>query len=156
MRSYNPKYQLKIKQTLTVKPDEFYMHVTPRKERSAETILGKGAERAKEQARKMGQSTELRNGDENIGLSIYYGVSSRITSQLEIKHRLTIIGSNSGTCKALATKMADTAEQRGLNTELLDLNAVAAGDLPSDRPIAIVTTSYEGQVSANHRYMIRS
>ena len=57
-----------------------------------------------------------------------------------------MVGSNSGTCKALAMKMADTAEQRGLNTEVHDLNAVAAGNLPTDRPVAIVTTSYEGQV----------
>jgi len=42
--------------------------------------------------------------------------------------------------------MADTAEQRGFNTEIQDLNAVAAGNLPTDRPVAIVTTSYEGQV----------
>jgi hypothetical protein len=42
--------------------------------------------------------------------------------------------------------MADTAEQRGFNTEIQDLNAVATGNLPTDRPVAIVTTSYEGQV----------
>ena len=59
---------------------------------------------------------------------------------------LIAVGSNSGTCKALATKMADTAEQKGFNTEIQDLNAVAAGNLPTDRPVAIVTTSYEGQV----------
>ena len=59
---------------------------------------------------------------------------------------LIAVGSNSGTCKALATKMADTAEQSGFNTEIQDLNAVAAGNLPTDRPVAIVTTSYEGQV----------
>ena len=59
---------------------------------------------------------------------------------------LIAVGSNSGTCKALATKMADTAEQRGFNTEIQDLNAVAAGNVPTDRPVAIVTTSYEGQV----------
>lgn len=44
-------------------------------------------------------------------------------------------------------KLADTAEQRGLNTEVHDLNAIAAGNIPTDRPVAIVTTSYEGQVS---------
>jgi hypothetical protein len=42
--------------------------------------------------------------------------------------------------------MADTAEQRGFNTEIQDLNAVAAGNLPTEWPVAIVTTSYEGQV----------
>lgn len=44
-------------------------------------------------------------------------------------------------------KLADTAEQRGLATEVNELNSVAAGNLPTDRPVAIVTTSYEGQVS---------
>jgi hypothetical protein len=57
------------------------------------------------------------------------------------------IGSNSGTCKSLANKLAATAGRRGLGTEIKELNAVASGDLPTDRPVAIVTTSYEGQVS---------
>lgn len=31
MREHNPSYVLKIKETLTSKPENFYMHVTPRK-----------------------------------------------------------------------------------------------------------------------------
>ena len=31
--------------------------------------------------------------------------------------------------------------------EFKELNAVASGAMPTDRPVAIVTTSYEGQVS---------
>jgi hypothetical protein len=77
MRPHNPNYQLKIKQTLTVKPDDFFMHVTPRKGRDAETILGKGAEKAKVQAAKMGQSTSKDAGDKSrrIDLNVYYGMS---------------------------------------------------------------------------------
>jgi len=75
LSSHNPNYQLKIKQTLTVKPDEFYMHVTPRKGRDANMILGKGAEKEKAQAAKMGQSTTRtgREGDRKWDMSIYYG-----------------------------------------------------------------------------------
>jgi cytochrome P450/NADPH-cytochrome P450 reductase len=58
-----------------------------------------------------------------------------------------VSGSNSGTCKSLATKLASTAGRRGLGVEIKELNAVASGELPLDRPVAIVTTSYEGQVS---------
>lgn len=74
-KPHNPKYQLKIKQTLTVKPDDFYMHVTPRKGRDVKTILGSGAEKAEEQAAKMGTSISKNrgDGDEKIGLSVYYG-----------------------------------------------------------------------------------
>jgi hypothetical protein len=76
MRSHNPNYQLKIKQTLTVKPDDFFMHVTPRKGRDANMILGKGAEKEKEQAAKMGQSTTQarKEGDPKLDLSVYYGM----------------------------------------------------------------------------------
>jgi hypothetical protein len=34
-----------------------------------------------------------------------------------------------------------------MNVEIDQLNSVASGDLPRDRPVAIVTASYEGQVS---------
>jgi len=76
MRSHNPNYQLKIKQTLTVKPDDFFMHVSPRKGRDANMILGKGAEKEKEQAAKMGQSTTQarRERDQKLDLSVYYGM----------------------------------------------------------------------------------
>jgi len=76
MRSNNPNYQLKIKQTLTVKPHEFYMHVTPRKGRDVDMILGKGAEKEKEQAAKMGQNITRTGteGDRKVDLSIYYGM----------------------------------------------------------------------------------
>ena len=76
MKPHNPNYQLKIKQTLTVKPDEFFMHVTPRKGRDANMILGKGAEKEKEQAAKMGQSTAQtrKEGDRRVDLSVYYGM----------------------------------------------------------------------------------
>jgi hypothetical protein len=33
--------------------------------------------------------------------------------------------------------------------EFKELNAVASGTMPTDRPVAIVTTSYEGQVSSS-------
>ena len=76
MKPHNPNYQLKFKQTLTVKPDEFFMHVTPRKGRDANMILGKGAEKEKEQAAKMGQSTAQtrKEGDRRVDLSVYYGM----------------------------------------------------------------------------------
>jgi cytochrome P450/NADPH-cytochrome P450 reductase len=76
MRPHNPQYQLRIKQTLTVKPDEFFMNVTPRKGRDADMILGKGAEREKEQAARMGQSTMRTGGEGNrkVDLSVYYGM----------------------------------------------------------------------------------
>ena len=50
------------------------MHVTPRKGRDVKTILGSGAEKAEQEAAKMG-SNLAGNGErgEKIGLSIYYG-----------------------------------------------------------------------------------
>jgi hypothetical protein len=52
------------------------MHVTPRKGRDANMILGKGAEKEKEQAAKMGQSTTQarKEGDPKLDLSVYYGM----------------------------------------------------------------------------------
>ena len=56
-------------------------------------------------------------------------------------------GSNAGTCKALAYKLRGQATARGMNVSIDTLNTVTANDLPQDRPVAIVTASYEGQVS---------
>ena len=56
-------------------------------------------------------------------------------------------GSNAGTCKALAYKLRGQATSRGMNVSIATLNTVTANDLPHDRPVAIVTASYEGQVS---------
>lgn len=79
-RSHDPHYSLKIKQTLTVKPDNFYMHVTPRKVRNVRTILGSGADKVDAQAVKAG--SDLVGSEEGrgarrakLGLSVYYGMS---------------------------------------------------------------------------------
>jgi hypothetical protein len=47
----------------------------------------------------------------------------------------------------LAKQLVATATRRGLGVEFKELNAVGSGAMPTDRPVAIVTTSYEGQVS---------
>jgi cytochrome P450/NADPH-cytochrome P450 reductase len=57
-------------------------------------------------------------------------------------------GSNAGTCKALAQKLSDTASRRGFAVTVGRLNDITSGSLPTDRPLAIVTASYEGQVRA--------
>ena len=59
---------------------------------------------------------------------------------------MRLSGSNAGTCKALAYKLKGEATRRGMIVEIDQLNSVASGDLPRDRPVAIVTASYEGQV----------
>ena len=118
------------------------MHVAPRKGRDIKSTLGVNGEKAA--SKDLGGISKDFDGGTGgkVDLSIYYGTS--IPSCGVMTNRP---GSNSGTCKALARKLAATAGQRGLGTEIKELNAVASGDLPTDRPIAIVTTSYEGQVS---------
>jgi cytochrome P450/NADPH-cytochrome P450 reductase len=143
VRPHNPDYKLKIKQTLTVKPDNFYMHVAPRKGRDIKSTLG--ASGGKAGSMELGGMSKDFDGSTGgkVDLSIYYGTSISVCVVMANES-----GSNSGKCKALARQLAAMAGRRGLGTEMKELNAVASGNLPTDRPVAIVTTSYEGQVSA--------
>lgn len=58
-----------------------------------------------------------------------------------------LYGSNAGTCKALAYKLQGEARMHGYNPDIAVLNTLSTGDLPTGRPVAIITASYEGQVS---------
>lgn len=66
---------------------------------------------------------------------------------MRLKRLHVIIGSNSGTCKALAYHMLDAAASHGCKGQIAVLNEIGSGDVPKDGPVVIVTASYEGNVS---------
>lgn len=58
-------------------------------------------------------------------------------------------GSNSGTCEAMAQQLAADAALHGFHASTLGCLDDATDKLPSDRPIVIVTASYEGKPPSN-------
>jgi len=126
----NPSYQLAIKQTLTIKPKGFYMRAHLRNHMSATTL-----ERSLASASLYGQTEKpeaeaaKKKGTQGKPMAIYYG-------------------SNTGTCEALANRLAGDAANHGFSAAVDTLDSVKE-NLPTDRPVAIITASYEGQPADN-------
>ncbi|KAH7318103.1 cytochrome P450 [Stachybotrys elegans] len=65
---------------------------------------------------------------------------------------LTILyGSNSGTCEALAQRIATDATSHGFSAKMVASLDTCTDKLPKDQPVVIVTASYEGQPPDNAR-----
>lgn len=126
MRLDDPNYEMKVVQTLTLKPKDFYMRASLR-EGITPTIL-----------------LQRLSGDRATGGQQKNGVAKAAEAVAAGDHALTILyGSNTGTCQALAQKLAGQCAQRGLVADVQTLDAVM-GKVPKDKPTVIVTSSYEG------------
>ncbi|TPX14092.1 uncharacterized protein E0L32_000486 [Thyridium curvatum] len=134
-RAHDTSYQLAIKETLTWKPKDFYMRATLRDGLTATTL----------EQRLSGSSPATANSSKSNGsqarapakpakggkpLSVYYG-------------------SNSGTCEALAHRLAADASAHGFAAKVVDPLDAANQNLPKDHPVVIITASYEGQPPDN-------
>jgi cytochrome P450 / NADPH-cytochrome P450 reductase len=116
------RYQMVLKETLTIKPDGFRIKVRPRAEkdrgayagRAASAVATVGAAAPRTQARP-GHNTPL----------------------------LVLYGSNLGSAEELATRVADLAEVNGFATRLAPLDDFA-GKLPEQGGVLIFCASYNG------------
>ncbi|KAH6607847.1 nadph cytochrome p450 [Trichoderma cornu-damae] len=133
----NPNYQLEIASSLTVKPKGFYMRAA----------LRHGMTPTELQQRLAGTSvSEDHHADKKAA-----GAASAAASQ---KPMVVYYGSNSGTCEALAQRVAADASGHGFKvTDLAPLDS-ANQNLPKDRPVVIVTASYEGQPPSNAAHFV--
>jgi len=116
------RYQLALKETLTMKPDGFKIKVRPRtdRDRAAFTATATGATAAVAAA---SPRARTRPGH-NTPLLVLYG-------------------SNLGTAEELATRVADLAEVNGFATRLAPLDEVT-GKLPEEGAVVIFCASYNG------------
>lgn len=127
-------YELKVKETLTLKPDEFEIQVkireplqlTPTHELSSQTAV-----QQKEDAAKI--RPVLHGNPENS------------------KHSLLVLhGSNQGTAESIAREMADQARQMGVNSRVASLQQ-AVDQLPTEGVVLIIAASYNGQPGSSAR-----
>jgi cytochrome P450/NADPH-cytochrome P450 reductase len=129
-------YQLQIKQTLTMKPKDFHMRAHLRNGVTATSL-----ERAlisatlNEPSAKDGQETRKNTSTKGKPMAIYYG-------------------SNTGTCEALANRLASDAANHGFRADVVDTLDAARENLPTDKPVVIVTASYEGQPADNAAHFV--
>ncbi|MCQ4206101.1 cytochrome P450 [Streptomyces longispororuber] len=127
-------YRLTVKETLTMKPDGFTLALAPRTpaDRRHGALPGHAAR----------------------------GEQDADTAELPVRVRpgtraLVLHGSNYGTCRDLAGRLADEAAAIGCATDVAPLDAYADG-LPTDRPVVVVAASYNGQPTDDAREFVAS
>ncbi|HET7888318.1 MAG TPA: cytochrome P450 [Bradyrhizobium sp.] len=120
------RYQMHLKETLTIKPDGFKIKVRPRTDQERGNFAGATA--AKPAAPAAAPRVRTRPGH-NTPLLVLYG-------------------SNLGTAEELATRVADLAEVNGFATTLAPLDDYV-GKLPAKGGVLIFCASYNGAAPDN-------
>src|SRR5437764_4435297 len=127
------RYQMHLKETLTIKPDGFKIKVRPRADKDRGAFAGRAAvavaasNAAAPQARaRPGHNTPL----------------------------LVLYGSNLGTADELATRVADLAEVNGFATKLGTLDDYV-GKLPEQGGLLIFCASYNGAAPDNATQFVK-
>ena len=133
----DPSYQLQIKQALTIKPKGFYMRAHLR------NISATALERSLASAT-IGEAAPAKTGQ----------VAKPKAKVAQGKPVVILYGSNTGTCEALANRLASDAANHGFNAEIIDTLDSAKETLPADKPVVIITGSYEGQPPENAAHFV--
>jgi cytochrome P450/NADPH-cytochrome P450 reductase len=128
------RYQMHLKETLTIKPDGFKIKVRPRTDKDRGTYAGPTTAMAAASTAAPTQRARTRPGH-NTPLLVLYG-------------------SNLGTAEELATRVADLAEVNGFATKLAPLDD-AVGKLPEQGGILIFCASYNGAPPDNATQFVK-
>lgn len=140
----DPGYTLKLKQTLTIKPKDLHIRVTPRAKYNGvpRPIAAAGV----------------------LAQPLSNGAVSKPERSGEYTPLYILYGSNTGTCESFAQKLTSNALLHGTlivpprSLELTDIDKPqgfkasldtldsATNHLPTDGPIIIVTASFEGNI----------
>ncbi|MEM8650668.1 MAG: cytochrome P450 [Pseudomonadota bacterium] len=115
-------YKLRIKESMSIKPDDFRMKVKLRPEVMRSVLVPGG----------MPAEAEKSEGLSNVAKRPSHGTPA-----------LVLYGSNLGTTEDFARDAARTAEQNGFDTKLASLDEFA-GKLPKTGAVIIACSSYNG------------
>jgi cytochrome P450 / NADPH-cytochrome P450 reductase len=127
------RYQMHLKETLTIKPDGFKIKVRPRAEQERGTFAG-GTAATAASANAATPRARARPGH-NTPLLVLYG-------------------SNLGSAEELATRVADLAEVNGFATKLAPLDDYV-GKLPEQGGVLIFCASYNGAPPDNATQFVK-
>ncbi|USP77066.1 fatty acid hydroxylase [Curvularia clavata] len=131
----NPSYSLRIKTSLTIKPQDFYIKAHLRDQdflHHAGLVSGEKIPEEKK-ASKLHTKTQDKSGD--------------------LQPLRILFGSNTGTCEAIAHAIADSAQGNGFKAEVQGLDT-AVSSLKGDVPVVIITASYEGLPPDNATHFV--
>jgi cytochrome P450/NADPH-cytochrome P450 reductase len=127
------RYQMVLKETLTIKPDGFKIKVRPRSDKEREVYAGRATSSVASSAAPVPRA-QTRPGH-NTPLLVLYG-------------------SNLGTAEELATRVADLAEVNGFATRLAPLDDFV-GKLPEQGGVLIFCASYNGAAPDNATQFVK-
>src|SRR5712671_6861566 len=128
------RYQMHLKETLTIKPDGFKIKVRPRTDKDRGAYTGRTATTAAASTAAPTPRARTRPGH-NTPLLVLYG-------------------SNLGTAEELATRVADLAEVNGFATKLAPLDDFV-GKLPAQGGVLIFCASYNGAPPDNATQFVK-
>lgn len=136
-------YELKVKESLTLKPDGFKIQVRPRGSRTAFNFVPA-------------------NAGSSANAAVAFAEEADKSKKTEAKapledHRtplLVLYGSNMGTAEGLARELAETARTHGFQSRVAPLND-HAGSLPKEGAVLIVSASYNGKPPSNARTFVQ-
>ncbi|RDG39640.1 cytochrome P450, partial [Streptomyces corynorhini] len=125
-------YRLKLKQTLTIKPEG--LTLTPVRRTPADRAADRAA-----------LSATIARTEAPSAPAPHAGDARELPSRVRSGTGLLLLhGSNYGTCRDFAAQLADTADSLGCASAIASLDE-HAGRLPTDRTVVIVAASYNGQ-----------
>lgn len=121
----DPSYKLRVKQTVTIKPEGFYIRAYPRNRKMRLYTTPSSAKLLRGTPTQKPSSVVSADSSGNQPLYVLYG-------------------SNSGTSEGFAQRVASDAPTHGFRPSIGTLDS-AAEKIPSDGPVVIITASFEGQ-----------
>ncbi|KIJ52190.1 hypothetical protein M422DRAFT_243795 [Sphaerobolus stellatus SS14] len=134
----DPSYQLSYKFTLTVKPWDFHIRAIPRP--GVPSVFSYSGSRITVQSPTSSDAPNKENTAENPehGVDLYLAY-----------------GSNSGTCKDFAQRVASETRSKGFIPHIVSLDSIEPA-VPTNGPVIIFTASYEGEPADNARRFVES
>ncbi|KAK3372491.1 cytochrome P450 [Podospora didyma] len=128
----DPDYQLKVKATLTIKPDQFYIKARRRPGKDHLFSFTGGAAPPS----KVADKSETVKSEDGKPIAVFFG-------------------GNTGTCKSFGEDIETAAPNFGLAvpSKVQNLDE-AVENLPKDRPVVIIASSFEGLPADNARNFV--
>jgi cytochrome P450/NADPH-cytochrome P450 reductase len=136
----DPAYRLRVKETLTLKPEGLKLRTRLRNARPLPSRMT---------TRTQATLVASRPGESPVATGTAAGDDPGARLPLYV-----LYGSNTGSCEAFAQRIGAEAPEHGFTATVATLDEYA-GQLPGDGPVIVVTASYEGQAPDNARQFAR-
>lgn len=120
-------YELKIKENLTLKPDNLHIYATPRS----------------------GRDNYVSQWHTKVPGAFSDGIEAHLSEISTMRPAIILYGSNGGTCEAMARRLAVHLAKQGLFSCQIKEMDFAVNQIPKGWPVIFITGSYDGSSPSN-------